>query len=206
VVDDDPSFRNAIARLLQASGYEVALYESGDQFLKNQPNANPGCILLDVRMSGMSGLELQNRLSGPDAILPIIFLTGHGDIPDSVKAIKAGAENFLTKPVAKNTLLEAVGRALDRYKDNRERHDRLFDLRLRVSKLTPRENEVFALVIRGRLNKRIAYDLGTSERTVKAHRHSIMQKLQVRSLAEAVSIAERLGMLTAGDIGTAKRQ
>jgi FixJ family two-component response regulator len=206
VVDDDRSFRNAVANLLRASGYEVALYDSGDQFLKNPPGASPGCILLDVRMSGISGLELQDRLSDLDATLPIIFLTGHGDIPASVKAIKAGAENFLTKPVAKATLLEAVERALQRNAERREQHSRLSGLRQRVSELTSRENEVFALVVRGRLNKKIAYDLGVSERTVKAHRHNIMQKLQVRTWAEAVSIAERLGMLTATDIGAPKSQ
>ena len=198
VVDDDPSFRNAIGRLLRASGYQVALYELGDQFLQNPPGANPGCILLDIRMSGLSGLELQDRLSRLNTILPIVFLTGHGDIATSVKTIKAGAEDFLTKPVSKETLLEAVERALRRYAEMREQYDQLSGLRLRVSALTPREAEVFALVVRGRLNKQIAYDLGTSERTVKAHRHSIMQKLQVHSVAEAVSIAERLGMLSSG--------
>jgi FixJ family two-component response regulator len=204
VVDDDPSFRNAMARLLRASGYQVALYESGDQFLQEPPDGNPGCILLDVRMSGLSGPELQARLSMLNTILPIIFLTGHGDIPTSVKMIKAGAEDFLTKPVPKKTLLEAVDRALKRYVDRREQHDRISDMRLRVAALTPREGEVFALVIRGRLNKQIAHDLGMSERTVKAHRHSIMQKLQVHSVAEAVSIAERLGMLMSGNEGAAR--
>lgn len=204
VVDDDPSFRNAIARLLIASGYQVALYESGDQFLQNPPGVNPGCILLDIRMSGLSGVELQERLARLNTILPIVFLTGHGDIATSVKTIKAGAEDFLTKPVPKTTLLEAVDRALKRFAEKREQYDRLSDLRLRVSALTPREKAVFASVVRGRLNKQIAHELGTSERTVKAHRHSIMQKLRVRSVAEAVSIAERLGMLESGSEAVVK--
>jgi FixJ family two-component response regulator len=195
VVDDDASFRNAVARLLRASGYQVALHESGDHFLANPQRNGPGCILLDVRMSGLNGLELQDRLLKLHNILPIIFLTGHGSIPMSVRAIKAGAEDFLSKPVSKHALLEAVERALARYAQRREQYDRLDALRVVVSRLTTREREVFSLIVRGKLNKQIAYELGTSERTVKAHRHAVMEKLEVRSLAEAVSIAERLGML-----------
>ena len=197
VVDDDAPFRTAIARLLRAAGYEVALYESGDQFLKNLPGSGlPGCILLDFRMSGLDGLELQDRLRQMDSMLPIVFLTGHGDIPTSVKAVKAGAEDFLSKPVPKAALIEAVERALARYREQRELRDRLDNLRALVATLTPREAEVFALVVRGKLNKQIAYELGTSERTIKAIGHAVMEKLKVNSLAEAVSIAERLGMLT----------
>jgi FixJ family two-component response regulator len=199
VVDDDASFRNAIARLLRASGYQVALYESGDHFLANPLRTAPGCILLDVRMSGLNGLELQDRLSKLNNILPIVFLTGQGSIPMSVQAIKAGAEDFLSKPVSKHALFEAVERALARYAQRREHHDRLDSLRVVVSRLTAREREVFSLIVRGKLNKQIAYELGTSERTIKAHRHAVMEKLEVRSLAEAVSIAERLGMLAEGD-------
>jgi len=195
VVDDDAPFRTAVARLLRAAGYQVALYESGDQLLANPPGSGPGCILLDMRMSGLSGLELQDRLSKLDNILPIVFLTGHGSIPMSVQAIKAGAEDFLSKPVSKGTLLEAVERALARYRQRREQRDRLDDLRALVATLTPREREVFALVVRGKLNKQIAYELGTSERTIKAHRHAAMEKLKVRSLAEAVALADRLGLL-----------
>jgi Response regulator len=198
VVDDDALFRTATARLLRASGYEVALYESGDQLLQNCLNDEPGCILLDVRMSGLDGLGLQKKLRQTDSILPIVFLSGHGDIPTSVKAMKAGAEDFLSKPVSKNALLEAVERALLRYGEQRNRRDKFDSLRALVSALTPRESEVFALVVRGRLNKQIAYELGTTERTIKAHRHAVMQKLKVNSLAEAVSIAERLGMLPTG--------
>jgi FixJ family two-component response regulator len=199
VVDDDASFRTAVARLLRAAGYQVALYESGDEVLKNSPGEGPGCILLDIRMAGLDGLQLQARLRQMDSILPIVFLSGHGDIPTSVKAMKGGAEDFLSKPVSKSTLLEAVERALARYREERHQRDRLDSLRALVTTLTPREREVFALVVRGRLNKQIAYELGTSERTIKAHRHAVMQKLKVVSLAEAVSIAERLGMLTTDD-------
>ena len=195
VVDDDASFRTAIGRLLRASGYEVVLYQSGDEFLESPRNKEPGCILLDIRMAGLSGLELQDRLRELDSILPIVFLTGHGDIPTSVRAIKAGAEDLLPKPVEKKVLIEAIERALARYRERRAEHDRLDALRARVTALTSRETEVFGLMVRGKLNKQIAHELGTSERTIKAHRHSIMQKLQVQSVAEAVSIAERLGIL-----------
>ena len=195
VVDDDAPFRVAVARLLRAAGYQVALYESGDHLLANPPGSGPGCVLLDMRMSGLSGLELQDRLAKLDSILPIVFLTGHGSIPMSVQAIKAGAEDFLSKPVSKKTLLEAVERALARHRERREQRDRLDDLRALVATLTPREREVFALVVRGKLNKQIAYELGTSERTIKAHRHAAMEKLKVRSLAEAVALADRLGLL-----------
>ena len=195
VVDDDAPFRTAVARLLRAAGYQVALYKSGDHLLASPPGSGPGCILLDMRMSGLSGLELQDRLAKLNSILPIVFLTGHGSIPMSVQAIKAGAEDFLSKPVSKKTLLEAVERALDRYRERREQRDRLDDLRALVATLTPREHEVFALVVRGKLNKQIAYELGTSERTIKAHRHAAMEKLKVRSLAEAVAMADRLGLL-----------
>jgi FixJ family two-component response regulator len=199
VVDDDAIFRTAIARLLKALGYEVALYESGDQLLQRPPADAPGCILLDVRMSGLDGLALQGRLKQMDSILPIVFLTGHGDIPTSVRAIKAGAEDFLPKTVLKETLVEAVERALARYREQRERRDKLDNLRALVSTLTPRESEVFALVVQGRLNKQIAHELGTTERTIKAHRRAVMEKLKVNSLLEAVSIAERLGMPTTRD-------
>ena len=144
-----------------------------------------------------SGLDLQDRLAKLGHMLPIVFLTGHGDIPASVRAIKAGAEDFLSKPVSKKPLLDAVERALARHESAREHHERLAALRALVATLTPRESEVFALVVRGKLNKQIAYELGTSERTIKAHRHNIMQKLRVRSLAELVLIAERLGIVAA---------
>jgi len=195
VVDDDASFRTAIGRLLEASGYRVAFYESAVQLLQEPPGAEPGCILLDVQMSGLDGLQLQDRLGDLGHTMPIVFLTGHGDLPASVRAIKAGAEDFLTKPILKETLLKAIERALARYETARAQHERLAALRGLVATLTPREVEVFDLVVRGKLNKQIAYELGTSERTIKAHRHAVMEKLQVRSLAELVSAAVRLGIL-----------
>ena len=197
IVDDDASFRTAIGRLLRASGYQVALYHSGEQFLNVLLADVPGCILLDMRMSGLSGLQLQDRLKQVDSILPILFLTGHGDIPTSVKAIKAGAEDFLSKPVSKDTLLEAIERAIARYRERRKQRDQIDHYRALLSTFTPREGEVFALVVRGQMNKQIAYELGTTVRTIKAHRRAVMQKLKVRSVAEAVSIAERLGILSA---------
>jgi FixJ family two-component response regulator len=200
VVDDDVSFRTAVARLLKACGYQVALYESARQLLEKPPSTDPGCILLDVRMPGMSGHELQARLLNIGNTLPIVFLTGHGDIRMSVRAIKAGAEDFLSKPVSKKTLIEAIQRALVRDQEAREQNLRLASLRAVAATLTPRESAVFALIVRGKLNKQIAHELGTAERTIKAHRHAVMQKLKVQSLAEAVSIAERLGMLP-GAIG-----
>jgi len=199
VVDDDDLFRTGIGRLLRASGYKVALYESGHRLLEHPERIEPGCILLDIRMPSLSGLELQDRLNTLDSILPIIFLSGHGDIPMTVRAMKAGAQDFLSKPVAREVLVEAIDRAFTRYLSQHERSARLKSLQALVGTLTKREREVFALVVRGKLNKQIAFELGTSERTIKAHRHSIMQKLQVQSLAEAVSIAEKLGMLGSDD-------
>jgi FixJ family two-component response regulator len=198
VVDDDQSFRSSIGRLLEASGYRVALYASGDQLLRSPPGTDPGCIVLDLRMAGLDGLQLQRRLLDLQTLLPVVFLSGHGDIPASVQAIKSGAEDFLTKPVSKATLLEAIERALKRYGETREQYARLAQLRQLVASLSPKERDVFILVVRGKLNKLIAHELGMAERTVKAHRHNIMQKLNVGSVAEAASIAERLGMLVGG--------
>jgi FixJ family two-component response regulator len=195
IVDDDASFRTAISRLLKASGYEVADYESAASFLHALENARPGCILLDVQMPAVGGLQLQEQLAELSHSWPIIFMTGHGDIPTSVRAIKAGAEDFLAKPVSRKTLLEAIERALVRYAAMQGSRDQLDTLRSLVATLTPREAEVFALMVRGKLNKQIAHVLGTSERTVKAHRHMVMDKLHVQSFAETVSIAERLGLL-----------
>ena len=195
VVDDDESFRNTMGRLLRTCGYEVALYESAKQLLEKLPDESAlGCILLDVRIPGLSGPELQDRLAERGSTLPIVFLTGHGDIPTSVQAIKAGAEDFLTKPVLKTTLLDAIERALTKARTTREQQNRLNTLRGLVATLTPREREVFERVVRGKLNKEIAYELGTAERTIKAHRQKVMDKTQARTFAELVSIAERLGI------------
>jgi FixJ family two-component response regulator len=195
VVDDDASFRAAISRVLTVSGYEVAAYESAACFLRNIENARPGCILLDVEMPALGGLQLQEELAKLSHGWPIIFMTAHGDIPTSVRAIKAGAEDFLTKPVSRQTLLEAIQRALVRHAARQQSQHQLISLKTLVSTLTPREAEVFALMVRGKLNKQIAHRLGTSERTIKAHRHMVTAKLRVQSFAEVVSIAERVGLL-----------
>jgi FixJ family two-component response regulator len=199
IVDDDAPFRTAIRRVLEASGYRVAVFDSAEQLLAELAAGEPGCILLDVRMPGLSGPQLQERLAELGNRLPIVFLTGHGDIPMSVQAIKAGAEDFLTKPVAREKLVAAVERALARDAQQRAHDGELEALRVRVSRLTPRESEVFALVVRGKLNKQIAGELGTAERTVKAHRQKVMEKCEARSLAELVRMAERLGMAAASE-------
>jgi len=196
IVDDDASFRTSMSRLLRIAGYQTALYESGDAFLKQTPADDAGCILLDLQMSGVQGLELQQHLAQTGSVLPIVFLTAHGDIRESVQAIKAGAEDFLAKPVSREALFECVDRALARNVEQRRQHDRLSAIRSLAARLTPREAEVFALVVTGRLNKQVAHELGTTVRTIKAHRQALMAKLEVKSLAEAVSIAQRLGMPT----------
>jgi len=194
VIDDDADFRIAIGRVLKAAGYQVALYGSASQLLEHPPSDDePGCVLLDVMMPDISGTEVQDQLASRAPLLPVVFLTGHGDIPTSVRAMKAGAEDFLTKPVEKDRLVAAIERAVADHAARRERTQRLNQLRDRVSTLTRRERQVFELVVLGKLNKQIAFDLGTSERTVKAHRLKVMKKLGVRSLAELVSAAERLG-------------
>lgn len=192
IVDDDSSVRTAVSRVLRASGYHVSQYESANQLLENLPAPARGCILLDLQMPGLNGPQLQDALNKIKFELPIIFLSGHGDIPTSVRAIKAGAEDFLSKPASKKVLVEAIERALKRYDGMHERHVRLTALRECFSALTPREHQVFTLVVRGKLNKQIAYELGTSERTIKAHRHSIMEKFKVKSLAQLVSFADSL--------------
>lgn len=196
IVDDDSSARTAVGRVLRAAGYQISLYESATQLLENLPAATRGCILLDVKMPGVNGPQLQEVLGKIGFELPIVFLTGHGNIPASVRAIKAGAEDFLSKPAPKVVLIEAIERALKRYDDAHERNVRLNVLRECFSALTPRERQVFDLVVRGKLNKQIAHELGTSERTIKAHRHAVMQKFKIASLAELVSIAEMLGTLS----------
>jgi FixJ family two-component response regulator len=198
IVDDDRSFRTAVGRLIEASGFRVASYQSGDDILAHLPSSEPGCILLDLQMPGLSGPELQDRLAEKAPLLPIVFLTGHGDIEASVRAMKAGAEDFLEKRASGKSVLEAIERALIQFEKRRLEHDRVHALEALVANLTPRESQVFGLIVRGNRNKQIAYALSASERTVKAHRHSIMEKLGVRSLAEAVSIAERLGLLDLG--------
>jgi RNA polymerase sigma factor (sigma-70 family) len=198
VVDDDASFRTAIGDLLGACGYRVSLYETAKQLLATPPNGEPACILLDVQMAGMTGPQLQAQLADLGCKLPVVFLSAHGDIPTTVSTIKAGAEDFLTKPATKEQLLEAIRRALARYEETLARGNEISVLQSLFAKLTFREQEVFALLVRGKPHKQIAYELGISDRTVKLHRHQLIQKLQVRSLAEAAVIAERLGLLPHG--------
>ena len=192
VVDDDAAFRTAIERRLKKAGYEVATYPSAQHLLDRLPSESAlGCILLDVRMPELSGPKLHDRLRELGSTLPIVFLTGHPDIPITVQAIKAGAEDFLTKPVSSDQLLRAVELAVARHEVARDQKVALDMVRAQIAKLTPREREVFELIVRGQTNKHAARSLGTSERTIKAHRHRVMEKMQVRSLAELVSLAER---------------
>jgi FixJ family two-component response regulator len=198
VVDDDASFRTAISRQLRVCGYEVVPYESAKQLLERVPaDVGSCCILLDVQIPDLSGPELQARLANLGSTLPIIFLTGHGDIPTSVHAIKAGAEDFLTKPVCMFTLAATIEIAVKRHLAVRTRDARVEKLRAVIATLTSRERAVFELVVRGRMNKQIAHELGIKERTIKAHRHKVMLKLGAASLADLAAIAERLGFLSA---------
>ncbi len=195
IVDDDASFAAAIERRLKHAGYKVATYASAQHLLDHLPTEDiPSCILLDVRMSEMDGPALQTRLGELGSTFPIIFLTGHLDIATTVRTIKAGAEDFLTKPVTSDDLLRAIGRAFVRYKAARYLKRELDIVCACIATLTPRERQVFELVVRGKQNKQIAGDFGCTERTIKAHRHSVMAKMQVDSLAELVSLAERAGV------------
>jgi FixJ family two-component response regulator len=195
VVDDDDSVRTAVTRLLQAAGYQVRAYPSAGEFLLAQPANAPGCVVLDVQMPGPSGLDIQEAFARLPSAPPIIFLTGYGDIPMTVRAIKAGAVDFLTKPVQRQALLDAVRHALARDAEGREARERDGAVRARFGTLTPRERAVFALVTAGKANKQVAAELGVSERTVKAHRAMVSEKMQVRSLAELVHLADQLQLL-----------
>jgi FixJ family two-component response regulator len=196
VVDDDRSFRTAVERRLKLAGYEVEAYVSAQEFLDRLPTAEKrGCILLDVQMPKLTGLELQSFLAEVGSILPIIFVTGYSDTPTTVRAVKAGAEDFLIKPVSSEQIIEAIERAMMRFDSNLNRRNELDMFRRLMATLTPRERQVFNLIVLGKINKRIAYELGTTERTVKAHRHMVREKMQVGSLAELVSIAERLNLI-----------
>jgi FixJ family two-component response regulator len=195
IVDDDASFRTAMERRLKHAGYEVATYPSALHLLVNLPTESvPSCILLDVRIPGLSGPELQGRLNELGSTLPIIFLTGYADIATTVRTIKAGAADFLIKPVSSDDLLQAVERAIAHHEVIRGLKSKLEVVRAHTAALTPRERQVFGLVIRGDTNKQVARALGCTERTIKAHRHRVMEKMQVRSLAELVSLAERIGI------------
>jgi FixJ family two-component response regulator len=192
LVDDDSSLRTAVSRLLRAGGYEVQAYASVGEFLMRERVEGPACIVLDVRMPGPSGLDLQQALDAREDALPIVFLTGHGDIPMSVRAMRAGAVDFLTKPVKRDVLLNAVRAAFAQREQRRAGLERSQHVRGRFERLTSREREVFGRVVAGMLNKQIADELGCSIRTVKIHRARTMEKMQVDSLADLVRAAEML--------------
>ena len=188
VVDDDASFRSAVSRLLRAAGHEVKAFASASEFLERLPQAGPGCVVADLQMPDLSGLDLQAALTGSGNPLPVLFLTGHGDIPSSVHAMRLGAEDFLTKGAPRQALLAAVDRALARDARERAERARVQSVRARFSTLTVREREVLEHVLRGRLNKQIAADLDIHERTVKLHRTAITNKVGVQSVAELTQL------------------
>jgi FixJ family two-component response regulator len=194
VVDDDPSMRRSLESLLRSVGHEVRLFASALEFMAAERDDAPGCLLLDVRLPGMSGLAFQQELAKAGISLPIIFITGHGDVPMTVRAMKAGAVEFLTKPFDDQVLLDAVHAALERDRARRRDEANLATLRARHEELTERERQVMSHVVAGRVNKRIADELGLSVVTVKVHRGQVMRKMQARSVAELVRMADRLGV------------
>ena len=194
VVDDYAPVRRSISRLLRAAGFVVTAFGSAQEFLAQHDPGVWGCLVLDVAMPALNGLELQDVLAKAGSLLPIVFLTGEGDIPKSVQAMKHGASDFLTKPVDEKDLLAAVRAAIEKNRGLRRKQAELYEIRARLATLTPREREVLEYVVAGKLNKQIAGDLGTVEQTIKVHRAHLMEKMKVRSVAELVRLTERCGI------------
>jgi FixJ family two-component response regulator len=205
VVDDDSSIREAISSLLSLSGLRVETFATAQEFLRSNRPDVPGCVVLDVELPGLSGLDLQRELAAHGVRLPIIFITGYGDIPMSVRAMKAGALEFLTKPFHDQDLLDAIQQALERDRAERGHSKEVAELRRRFDALTSREREVLTMVVAGMLNKQIGFDLGISEITVKIHRGRVMNKMGAQSLADLVKMTEKLDLLTAKDTSAATR-
>jgi FixJ family two-component response regulator len=195
VVDDDAPMRESLKNLIRSVGLRVELFASAQEFLRSKRPDLPSCLVLDVRLPGLSGLDLQRRTGDAGIEIPIVFITGHGDIPMSVRAMKAGAVEFLTKPFRDQDLLDAIQQALERDRKARDQRAALEELRGRFGSLTSREREVMKCVVAGLLNKQIGAELGTSEATVKIHRHQVMEKMEAGSLPELVRMADRLGIL-----------
>jgi FixJ family two-component response regulator len=196
IVDDDAPLRESLKNLIRSVGLRVEPFASAQEFLRSKRPDVPGCLVLDVRLQGLSGLDLQKRMADSDIEMPIIFITGHGDIPMTVQAMKAGAVEFLTKPFRDQDLLDAIQQALERDRKAREQRAESQQLRRRFDLLTQREREVMGLVVTGLLNKQIAAELGTSETTVKIHRHQVMEKMGANSVAELVRMSDRIGIPT----------